>query len=258
MKIIRLAKIFELKYDLKSEAASLPEVINDVKRDLISAYKYYVNGDTAKDPILQAVADSGEPFTKAFIREMEKTIANIDMLASSPALLFQQVNHMLGMIKEADEDPKKTVRNFIHDSIRAFKESDKNYRERFKSKFETMIHRISTVLEKQAKILSVFLPKETDLSGGIVFPERAQLSKEKLLVFSRTSAAQFYGLSSLEVMEKVLSYDDLKQKLTTLINAIDRGRIPVDGPEMMQATKEIMESFKAKENNAEQFGEEKE
>jgi glutaredoxin-related protein len=77
-------------------------------------------------------------------------------------------------------------------------------------------------------------------------------------MFSRSLAAQRYGLDSLDVMEKVLFYPDLKQKITTLVNAIDRGHLPVDGPEVMSATKEIMDFFKQKETNSEQFDEEKE
>lgn len=258
MRITRLAKFLETKYYLKSEAHSLSEVINDVKRALISAYNTYVNSDTAKEPVLQMAASIGEPFSNQLIKQMEKTIANIDMLAESPALLFKQVNSMLGMIQEVKDDPEKTVRNFLHDAIRATKQSEINYRERFKSKFEMSLYRLSSVLEAQAKLLSVFLPKEVPLAGGVVSPERKNLSKEKLLTFTRTTAAKLYGLDSLAVMEKVLQDDDLRNKLTTLINAIDRGHIPVDGPEIMQATKEIMEAFKAKQNNAEQFGEEME
>lgn len=258
MRITRLAKFLEAKYYLKSEAHSLSEVITDVKKALISAYNTYVNSDTAKEPVLQMAASIGEPFSNHLIKQMEKTIANIDMLAESPALLFKQVNNMLGMIQAVKDDPEKSVRNYLHDAIRATKQSEINYRERFKSKFEMSLYRLSSVLEAQAKLLSVFLPKDAPLAGGVISPERKNLSKEKLLTFTRTTAAKLYGLDSLVVMEKVLQDDDLRQKLTTLINAIDRGHIPVDGPEIMQATKEIMEAFKAKQNNAEQFGEEME
>lgn len=258
MRIVRLADLFELKYHLKSEAASISEVMDEIKKDLISSYNLYVNSGTAKDPVLQMVADAGEPFSGFLIREMEKTIAKIDLLAENPVTLFKQLNKMLGLIQEVKSDPEKRVRQFIHNSVRVNKESDRNYREQLKSKFETILYRLSTVLEKQCKRLTAFLPKEVPLEGGIVSPERKQLSKDKVLSFTRTRAAQMYGLTSLDVVEKVLSHEDLKQKLTTLINAIDRGHIPVDGPEIMQATKEIMESFKARETNAEQFGEEKE
>jgi len=259
MRIVRLANFLELKYDLKSEGASLPEIMEEIKRNLILSYNLYVNSATAKDPVLQMIADLGEPFSKSLINNMEKTIANIDKLAGSPALLFKMVNGMLGAIQEIKDDPERRVRNFIHDSIRVTKESERNYRERVKSKFETILYRLSSILEKQAKILQVFLPKDKPLAGGMITPERKQLSKDKLLFFSRTPAAKFYGLDSLEVLERVIFYDDLREKLTTLINAIDRGHIPIDGYEIKSATREIMESFKNRDTtNAKEFDEETE
>jgi regulator of sigma D len=233
-------------------------VINDVKRDLINAYNLYVDSKKAKEPVLQMLADAGEPFCKRLVNEISKTIANIDALAAAPPLLFRQLNKILGEISAMKSDPESKVRSFIHDNVKVTKESERNYREHLKSKFEMILHRLSSILEKQAKILRAFMPTAAPLAGGMVEPERKELSKEKLLMFTRTPAAQAHGLDSLDVMERVLFYPDLKQKLTTLINAIDRGHVPADGPEIMQATKEIMDAFKAKETNAEQFGEEKE
>jgi len=247
-----------MKYDLKSEASSLSDVMVPIKENLISAYNLYVNSNTAKEPVLQIVADLGEPFSKNVIKKMESIIANIDVLAESPALLFNMINNLLGSIQEFKDDPEKKIRNFIHDNIRVTKQSERNFRELIKSKFEMVLYRLSGVLEKQAKILRAFLPKEVELKGGVITPQRKQLSKEKLLSFSRTRAAKIYGLDSLDVLEKVLSYDDLREKLTTLINAIDRGHVPFDGIEIAAETQKIMEDFKNKQNNAKQFGEETE
>jgi uncharacterized protein YeeX (DUF496 family) len=258
MSVIKLADFFELKYKLKSEAASLSDIINDVKKDFINLYNLYVNSDKAKEPVLQILANAGEPFSKSLINEMEKTVASIDTLSEAPPLLFRQINKILGSISKMKTDPENSVRVFIHNAVRVNKQSDKNYREHLKSKFEMVIHRISSILEKQARILKAFLPANVPLAGGATTPERKELSKDKLLMFMRSPAAQTYGLDSLDVMEKVLFYPDLKEKTTTLINAIDRGHMPLDGPEIMQVTKEIMDAFKAKETNAEQFGEEKE
>jgi hypothetical protein len=257
MRINKLAELLELKYQFRSEGATISEVIDSVKKDVINAYTLYVSSK-AKEPILQKLADIGEPFSKSLVSEMQKTVANIDTLADAPPLLFRQINKMLGAISAMKSDPEHTTRNFIHDSVRVNRESEKNYREHLKSKFEMVVSRISSILEKQARILKAFLPKDIPLAGGAVDPQRKELSKEKLLMFSRSLAAQRYGLDSLDVMEKVLFYPDLKQKITTLVNAIDRGHLPVDGPEVMSATKEIMDFFKQKETNSEQFDEEKE
>ena len=255
MKIVRLARFFELKYNLKSEAASLQEIIDDVKKNIINAYALYVSGETSKEPVLKILANAGEPFSKSLIITMEDMVNNIDNL--SQVQLFNRINKVLGNIKEVKTDPDKSVRNFINSAIRISKESDKNYREHLKSKFEMVLYRVSSILEKQAKILQKFLPKETPLSGASVSPERKELSKDKLLMFMHTPAAQSYGLDSLDTLSLVLNDYDLRQKLTTLINAIDRGHVPINGPDIMQATKEISDAVKMKKDNSKLFGEEK-
>jgi hypothetical protein len=256
MKLFSLARRFELKYSLLSRADSLQNVVNNIKKDVINMYNLYVNSEKTKEPVLQILANQGEVFSKALIVIMEDMIANIDTY--TPVQLFNRINKILGLISEMKKDPENKVRNFIHDAIRVNKDSEKNYREHVKSKFEMVVSRISSILEKQARVLQKLLPKETPLEGGTVEPQRKELSKQKLLDFMRTPAAVSFGLNSLDVMERVLFYPDLKQKLTTLINAIDRGHTPLDGPEVRQATQEIMDNFKSRtQNNSALFGEEK-
>lgn len=247
MKIQGLARIFELKYGLKSLAASKEETFNRVKQDLINAYTLYVDSQKAKEPVLQMVADLGEPFSKRLIKSMEELIANIDKL--SIQAVFRRVNGILSSISAVKNDPEKQVRNFIHDAIRVGKQSEKNYREHVKSKFEVALSRLSSILEKQGKSLQslIRLEKPEDevpaLEGGTVEPQRKELSKDKLLTFMRSPAAQNYGLGSLDVMTRILTYPDLKDKITTIINAVDRGHSPLDGPDVKMAVAEIMKIF---------------
>lgn len=247
MNLKRLAQFMELKYNLKTEAAVISDVISDVKKDIINAYNLYVNSDTAKEPILQILADSGEPFSKALVLAMEKMVSNIDVLAATPHLLFRHVNKILGAINSVKSDPEKKLRQSIHDSMRATKESERNYREHLKSKLEMILSRISGILEKQAKILQKFLPKDIPLEGERVEPQRKELSKDKLLMFMRTPVAQRFGLDNMEVMTRLLSDLDLKQKITTLINAIDRGHTPLDGPEVAAEAQEIKRLFEERQ-----------
>jgi enoyl reductase-like protein len=241
MKIHRLAPVFELKYGLKSLAASTKETLNQVKKDLVNAYTLYVS-QRSKEPVLQILANIKEPFSKKLVSSMEEMVANIDNLSASD--LFQQVNDMLSHIHLMKEDKGSKVRNFIHDSVRVTKESEKNYREHIKSKFEVIVSRLSSILAKQAKALQTLSGLgNTPLSGGAVEPQRKELSKDKILMFMRTPAAQSYGLDSLEIMARVLSYPDLKEKITTIINAVDRGHTPIDGPEVKAAAAEIMKVF---------------
>ena len=247
MKTKGLARIFELKYGLKSLASSQQEMLNHVKKELINAYTLYVDSEKAKEPVLQMLANIKEPFSKLLVNSMEEMIANLDSLSAQA--LFRRVNGMLGAINVMKHDPAKTVRNFIHDSVRVNKESERNYRERLKSKFEVVVSRLSSIFEKQARVLeSLIRLEEPELAGPLlqgetVEPQRKELSKDKILMFMRSPAAQSLGLDSLEIMARVLSYPDLKEKVTTIINAIDCGHSPIDGPEVRGAAEEIMKIF---------------
>jgi hypothetical protein len=237
----RLADILEHKYAAIRKVTPL----NVIKDGLINAYKLYVNKDTAKEPVIQMVADAGEPFSAKLLDDMHNMIAHIDKLPAKD--LFHMVGQILGDIKRVKEDPAKTVRNFIHDAVRVRKESDKNYREHIKSKFEVALSRLSGLLEKCAQELQHFTKLEGPLEGTTVTPERKQLSKEKILMFMRTPAAQFYKLDNLDVMQKILQYTETKEMLTTLVNAIDRGHVPADGPEVMAEARAIKSWLDAKE-----------
>jgi hypothetical protein len=245
MKLPLLAKIFELKYGLKT-AASKDDILARVRAELVNAYNLYVNSHKAKEPVLQILADAKEPFSKKLVESFEEMIAGIHTLAAPS--LFRRINGILGVIATMKQDPEKKVRNFIHDSVRVTKESERNYRERLKSKFEMIIARLSSILEKQAKTLQDLIGMQgPELQGGAVEPQRQELSKNKLLMFSRTPAAQKYGLDDLDTMTRLLNYPDLKNKITTLINAIDRGHVPADGPEVMTEAAELKRIYQERQ-----------
>lgn len=237
MRLEKLGKLLEVKYNLKSEGASIQEVIDSIKKDILNAYNLYIHRDKAKEPVLEMLAQLGEPFSVKLLSQFNTLVSDIDN--PSPSILFRRINSILGLIHEMKSDPDKTVRNHIHDLIRVTKESEKNQREHIKSKFETVVSRLSSILEKKARILKAFLPKDVPLQGGAVEPQRKELSKDKLLMFMKTPAAQSYGLDNMEVMTRLLSFPQLRQKLTTLINAIDRGHYPIDGPEVAAEAAEI-------------------
>jgi len=249
MRIFRLADLLEHKYELRSEGAPSAQTIDEVKRALIGAYRNYVSSESAKDPILQMLADAGETFSKTLISMFENLIGHIDKHSNTQ--LFVKVNNMLGMINEMKNDKTFPVRSFIHNAVRVTKESERNYREHLKQKFEMVVSRLSSILEREAKKLKTTLPLGTpaELEGTRVAPQRKELSKEKLLMFMRTPAAQFYGLDNIDVMSQALSYPEVKDKITTLVNAIDRGHIPADGPEVMAETRTIKSWLDAKKTN---------
>lgn len=230
--IKRLGKIFELKYGFVAEAASNDQIRKQVDKDVVLTYNLYVNSATTKEPVLQMLANAGEPFSKGVI-DILSSIAK-DIGQNSNTQLYTRLNNLMGMIHDAKQ--KEGVRKFIHDSVRATKESERNYREHLKSKFEMVIHRVTSLLDKQLKLLQTILPKglEVEQEGGRLEPQRKELSKEKLLIFMKTPGAQQYRLDDMDVMYQILSDPEMKQRLTTLVNAIARGHIPADGPAVSQ------------------------
>jgi hypothetical protein len=242
--VINLAEIIKKKYSLYAEAASSPkELVEEAKKEIILAYKYHIS-ENAKDPVLQIVATQyDEPWSKKFVKLITELVSQIDEL--SPAEIFKTTNHLLGMISDYKSDPEKKVRNFIHDSVKITRQPDKEYRERIKSKFETAIKGLSGLLEKAARKLKAFSPG-TPLAGGTVDPQRKELSKNQIRMFMYTPIAASYGLDNMDMMTKILEDLSLKQKLTTIINAIERGHCPADGPEMREAVAELAELAKQK------------
>jgi vacuolar-type H+-ATPase subunit F/Vma7 len=221
----RLAKAVEVKYVLKLASTKLDEA----KKEIKLAYQLHVS-ETAKEPVISKVSkEFNEPETTKLVEIMEDLVKNINDY-DAPTL-FTQVNEVLKIISEYKKDPEKKVRNFIHDAIRIKRQSDIQYREHIKSKYETALTRIFGLLEKAAIKLKTLVP-EGSLAGGLIEPQRKELSKDKIQRFLITPEAQAMGLTTLDIVTKVLEYPELRQKLTTVINAIDRGHRPADAPEL--------------------------
>lgn len=240
MRMVRLADLLENKYAVVKTAAPPAELFERAKDDLLNNYKHWVMG---KYRALKILAEAGEPFAKSLYHHYNDLVANID--SYSPVQVFNRVNKILSLIHEMKSEPK-AYRESIHNMVEVKKESDRNYREQLKSGFETNLARISFGLDKVMKVLRAFAPGE-EVGGGAVEPQRKDLSKEKLLVFMKTPAAQYYKLDNMDVMQKILQYTETREKLTTLVNAIDRGHIPADGPEVMEAARAIKSWLDAKE-----------
>jgi hypothetical protein len=251
MRVIRLAQLFEYKYGLKSEA-STQEKFDQVKKELVRAYRLYVDSKTAKEPVLQMLANIKEPFSKKLISSMENMVDKINTISASD--LYFTVNNMLSHINHMKNDEDNATRNRIHNSIKVTKESERNYREHFKAKFEMIVSTLSSILEKQAKVLQTVADiKEPHFYGGAVSPQRKELSKDKLLMFMRSPAAQQYGLDSMEVMTQILAKPFLRSELTDLINAIDRGQIPINGPDVSVYAERVAKQLKEQQSTNQPF-----
>lgn len=231
----KLACLLTLKYGFIARGEETPKVLmTEIKKNIVNAFNLYVNADTAKEPVLQMLANAGEPYSAKIVAYMNGMVARIDELAGKPLNLFNAVNKILGVIDAAKNSETEKIRDFIHNSVRAKTEKERNYRERLKSKVELMLHRISSILEKQAIFLQGMLLSDTALEGGSTQITRQELSKEKILMFMRSPAAQFYGLDDMDVITNLLQDSEMRGKITSLINAIDRGHTSIDAPEVME------------------------
>lgn len=245
MRTVRLATLLDHKYGLTGllkQAVDPKEIFGRAKDDILNNYQNWVMG---KHRALKHLAERGEPHASSIYVVYNDLVANIDTY--TPVQVFNRVNKILGLISEMKANPSG-YRQSIHGSVEIKRESDKNYREQLKREFETNLQRISFGLEKVAKVLRAFVP-DAGLLGGAVEPQRAELSKDKLRRFMYTPAAQKYGFDNLDIIAQILAYPESKARLTTLINAIDRGHVPADGPEVMRETAAIKAWLETKKTN---------
>jgi hypothetical protein len=143
-----------------------------------------------------------------------------------------------------------------------YRQSDKNTRDRVFAQFNKKLSSIHyTLKDRVVKELQKLLPKEVkenkeELTENLG-KQRERLSRDKLKFFA-DSIGLDYGLGDIDVLEKVLSYDDLREKLTTVINAISRGKVSKFDSELREDIEDIMIQFKEKEklNNKKYFDEE--
>lgn len=234
MRIHKLGRLFGAKYSVSNELISQASLKEEVKREILNAYKLYVDGSSPqnKEPIIQMLANSDEPICKQVISDMTELVANLDHPKHEKLIALMQ-----RVIDTLTPEAILQVREFIQSSTKGTNEAQRNHRERLKSKFEDRVKRLVGILSKM-------LGKERVLDRT-----RMPITKEKLLVFMRTPSAEKYGLDDMDVMTRLLSYPELREKITTLVNAIDRGHMPLDGPEIAKETAELAELFRQKQSN---------
>ena len=246
MNIVKLAQILELKYNFKSTAATIQEVVRGVKNDLLVVYKNYISAKTAvaNYSAIPFFAQQGEQHCVQIVEDMEDIVAKLDKLATNPAKLFKAINNVLGTIKELDA----VIKEGTQSPERLDRQSQLNqYRHQVK-KLEESLKRVSNMLFQKAKILQKFVPGQ-ELAGEPTIPRRKPLSKGKLYAFMKSSVAIKFGLDNIDVMTRLLDDPELREMLTTVINAIDRGHAPADGPQIYGEVSKIISRMEQKQTN---------
>lgn len=229
-KVVRLAQLLELKHGLQSRAAEISEdrIVKEVKQGVLDAYRNYFSR-SARDSMFQYAADLREPKSSELVYKMDKLVKDIDEL--NPQKLIRALNEIVGLMHQMKTDPEKSVRTAIHNSVPSGTEAQRNTRQRLLTKYERSISMAFPALQKLAIKLQVLAPdveiNREDLSHQNT---RAELSKQQLINFVlATPAFKQHGVDDFAVMEEVLADPEMKQRLTTLINAVQRGRLPIDG-----------------------------
>ncbi len=251
-----MAQLYELKLSLQSQAAA-KDVMNDIKRDLIDAYKNYASARTARPAynIMPLLAQKGEPNSKEIIARLKDIVDNLDTLSVSQ--MFNKVNGILAIISKLSEDENhKEIRNAIFRAWfptleqKEVGQADKNQADMALSKFEqTVFKKFARHLEVQAKKLKGLGQIATPIAGGPSEPLPKALSKETYLMFMKTPEAAQYGLDDMDVMTKMLEFPDTRYLVDRLINAIKRGHRPRVGGEVLRATDEQKELKRKMQSN---------
>lgn len=258
MKTVRLARYYELKYSLVSEAVSDEDKrINLVRQELVDAYNHYINIDSRQlKPaynIVPLLAESGEKYSKQLISLMENLVRDID--TKDLYEIFDKVQAILAFITELQGAKRSEVRNSIHDMIPIRRDTDKNRREQAKSKFENVVFKkLASLLEKQAKSLNVMLGKSAPIAGGPTEPEVKEPTKEEQNMFRRTQLAVAHHLDHGPIFGQIWGYPDLKRRLIRLINKGKNRWLEVStDPEIAAETAAIVEEFKRRQTNESYF-----
>jgi hypothetical protein len=147
------------------------------------------------------------------------------------------------IVNEIIENKDRVVNSVKH----AFKlntEADRSYANMLAHKFDDRVTRIAEGLKRRIPTIKRYCSPEfieitKDVLSEGVHAHRMNLSKMKLFIFSKSAMAEKYGITSLDVLQKLLDYPPMREKLTTVINAIDRGHTPKDGPAVLEEAREI-------------------
>lgn len=255
MRIYRLAQLLEQKYSFTSEAADpvrQDKILQGAITTLVDNFNLYVDPKSPhnRTPVLGILLNMGEPFTSRFVDKVNILVSKLDDEAE-PHHMLQAVNELLQMMYQMKQQ-KTEINNFVIDNFRLSRQADKNYRDRVITKYWATISIIFSVYQKVARSLQILAP-DMPVPGGSVEPQRGEISRDKWIAFLHGPAAQQYGLVSQDVLGKVLADPQLKEKLTTLVNAIDRGHTPLDGPAVFDGVREIMEIYNQKQRNNSSF-----
>jgi hypothetical protein len=259
MRIENIGRILAIKY-----AQQLPSnidkqgVLEDIARDVKGALQSYVFDTTSKNPIIQYLDRRGyggtiDLFVKYLISESLTLYTKIDELIKEPVqdrLLMIMMN-----IKNDILQGKKAVVEALKHSLKLNNESSRNEANRLASKFDITVTNLADNLTRKGRIVYKYCSPEfqeiaADIIKAKVESQRMPLTKMQLFIFAHTPVAEKYGLTSIEILQRLLEDPEMREKLTTVINAVHRGHnFPKNGPEILEEAQAIAKRMQMQQPN---------
>lgn len=263
MKLHRLANFLDIKYNLISNAIieertvpNIQEVLRSIKGDLVTAYNLYVNDDVPvenpflvatsgmqinKDKVIPLLASYDEPNSKFILKVMKQLVENIGSVDAN--ITFMAINKVLEKIEKNFSEIIKYIENISN----LDKTIDLNFRKALIAKAKNTFKRLSSLLEQQYKKLSKYVDKPVVDTSRVIVPNVAPISRDQLRLFTYTPEAQEFGLTDLDILEKALDRQGMRELITNVINAIKRGHRPSRGSELERQLSEIRQIYQEKE-----------
>lgn len=247
----KLAFIINLKYAAEAEK-SAADVWSNIRKEIIGIYTLYVNPNTAR-PAYSALGKLAtiidEPLSKSIIQLFQEVVENLDDYSLEKlANRLKKISDIIeSFLPGGDSALRHKVRSYVHDR------ADKHSREKIKNELDAVLVKMARPLSKVRSQVEAILQRGELVEISNREPQRKELSDQQWFMFSFTPEAQALGLDDREMLRKILEYPDLKQQLTTIVNAILRGRVSNQVPDFSKEVSEIIKAYnirKDKDNSA--------
>lgn len=286
MNLFKLAKLFTLKYKV---ASSITEVENDVRQGIDMLWRFAnkdfnilrvcADADASKPKNAnEKKAVAGHLFCKELLSKIDYLKSNQN--TSELGEIREVLGELLQLIKD-NKDIRFDLEGKIDDSaslpdiqfqhvselvyqmIPASKRYDRKLRDQQYGKVKTGLARIlskSISIMQDLHKLEVMVPEKftyknvTDLDINAPLPERfspqrTMLSEHDIVDFIKEYGDEF-GISSKDDWEIVFNNNpELKEIMTTVINSLNRGHLPVDAGYVKQQIKDILKIYKERKLN---------
>jgi uncharacterized coiled-coil protein SlyX len=241
-KLARLAQLLTIKYGLQSEATvDEARLIASAKQDVMDAFTHHFSdaaqGAISKGPkgsIFRLMAGAGDPLCERLVYRMDNLVAKLDEL--TPSKMLGILNDIMIQLSFMNSDEDRIVRNNIRQAFRGHSEAAVKGQ---LARYSDSLKRTHSLLKKAATKLQILRP-QVEVPDQTVVPPPGELTLAEMTAFvQRTPAFKSFGLDSIDVVSIMNDDPALKRVMTKVVNAVNRGLIPRDGPEVQKAAQEI-------------------